>query len=161
MFWIHAIWKYVNCTVVSLLSKCICNHSSDLTESVRCIFTDLNSQMWPFKVVGSGSSPCESEHPCYSSVLKQETETHSAVLSPTILSDLFGKRIKQKETFSFRNKHISITLSLWTYYSTEEHVGISRRLTLARLQTPTTACVILPFIYFFVNSLQALTHYLY
>lgn len=46
MFWIHAIWKYANCTLVSLLSKCICNHGLDLTKSVHCIFTELNLQIW-------------------------------------------------------------------------------------------------------------------
>ena len=42
---IHAIWKYGNYTFVSLLSKCICNHSLDLTRAVFCIFTAMNLQI--------------------------------------------------------------------------------------------------------------------
>lgn len=45
MFWIHAIWKYVNGTLVSVLSKVHCNHSLDLTTSVHCIFTELNTNV--------------------------------------------------------------------------------------------------------------------
>lgn len=89
MFWIHAIWKYVNCTLVSLLSKCICNHSS----------TKLNLQVWSFYVLGLGWSPCEREHACYF-FLKQETEDHSAVLSLTILSDLSGRDQGKRDILS-------------------------------------------------------------
>lgn len=65
------------------------------------------------------------------------SEKPKPIQSLTILSDLFGKRIKWKETFSLRNKHISITLSLWTYYSTEKTCWHKQKPHSARLTNPT------------------------
>lgn len=55
--WAHAIWKYGNYTFVSLLSKCICNHSLDLTRTACCIFTEMNLQIQFFLSGRPGSRP--------------------------------------------------------------------------------------------------------
>lgn len=83
--WIHAIWKYGNYTFVSLFSKCICNHSLDLTRAACCIFTEMNLQIQFFLSGRPWSKPLWEG----ASVLL-DTETLSAGLSLTILCDFFS-----------------------------------------------------------------------
>lgn len=74
MFSIHAIWKYANFTLVSLLSKCIWDHSLDIWPSRGTAYL----LAWICKCgLLKCQPPCEKKHPSYPSVLRQETETHS------------------------------------------------------------------------------------
>lgn len=98
---------------MSLLSKCICNHSLALTKSAHCIFTELNLYMVLFKWQAWIQAPVRgSIYLCYSSVLKQETETHPAALSVTILSDVFGSGIIGRQRFSAPAIHYHCLLTM-------------------------------------------------
>lgn len=63
-------------------------------------------------MAGLDSSSSERKHLCYSSVLKQETETLPAALSVTILSDFFGSGIIGRQRFSAAAIHYHYLLTI-------------------------------------------------
>lgn len=80
-------------------------------------------------MAGLDSSSSERKHLCYSSVLKQETETLPAALSVTILSDFFGSGIIGRQRFSAAAIHYHYLLtiahcSIWTNVLEEADASI-------------------------------------